>query len=144
MPHTPGCPAGLHLYAAFVGRGLELCKPDGYLGAITSRAGLFITTFEKWRRNVVLGNRLITLADLGYRVMHQAKVEAAAYVIGPGRPGPQHTRLSLPVSLRSQTVPPALAEAIARQPSWRARSADLPSRDRRTLTLSLARRLHTG
>jgi hypothetical protein len=82
-------PGGADLYAAFVGRGLELCKPDGYLGAITSRAGLFITTFEKWRRSVVLGNRLITLADLGYRVMHQAKVEAAAYVVGPGRPAPK-------------------------------------------------------
>lgn len=82
----PWVSGGVDLYAAFVGRGLELCKPSGYLGAITSRAGLFITTFEKWRRNVVLGNRLVVLADLGYRVMHQAKVEAAAYVIGPGRP----------------------------------------------------------
>lgn len=79
-------PGRVDLYAAFVGRGLELCKPDGYLGAITSRAGLFITTFEKWRRQVVLANRLVALADLGYRVMHQAKVEAAAYVVGPGRP----------------------------------------------------------
>ena len=32
-----------NLLAAFVGRGLELCKPDGYLGAITSRAGMFLT-----------------------------------------------------------------------------------------------------
>ncbi len=29
-----------NLLAAFVGRGLELCKPEGYLGAITSRAGM--------------------------------------------------------------------------------------------------------
>jgi hypothetical protein len=86
----PWLPGSANLYAAFVGRGLELCKPEGYLGAITSRAGLFIKTLEKWRRSVVLGNRLIALADLGYRVMHQAKVEAAAYVIGPGRPGSQH------------------------------------------------------
>ena len=46
-----------NLLAAFVGRGLELCKPDGYLGAITSRAGMFLTTFEQWRREVVLGSR---------------------------------------------------------------------------------------
>jgi len=79
-----------NLLAAFVGRGVELCKPDGYLGAITSRAGMFLATFEQWRRQIVLGNRLITLADLGLGVMEQALVEAAAYVIGPGRPAVAH------------------------------------------------------
>ena len=75
-----------NLLAAFVGRGVQLCKRDGYLGAITSRAGMFLATFEQWRRQIVLGNRLITLADLGLGVMEQALVEAAAYVIGPGSP----------------------------------------------------------
>ena len=105
-------PGSVDLYAAFVGRGLELCKPDGYLGAITSRAGLFIKTLEKWRCNVVLGNRLITLADLGYRVMHQAKVEAAAYVISPGRPVPQHRAIFARI-LKEPDRAAALAEAIA-------------------------------
>jgi hypothetical protein len=108
----PWLPGSANLYAAFVGRGLELCKPDGYLGAITSRAGLFIKTLEKWRRDIVLGNRLITLADLGYRVMHQAKVEAAAYVIGPGRPDPQHTAVFARI-LKEPDRAAALAEAIA-------------------------------
>jgi hypothetical protein len=79
-----------NLLAAFIGRGLELCKSDGYLGAITSRAGMFLATFEQWRRQIVLGNRLITLADLGLGVMEQALVEAAAYVIGPGSPLDTH------------------------------------------------------
>ncbi len=79
-----------NLLAAFVGRGIELCKADGYLGAITSRAGMFLATFEQWRRQVLLGNRLITVADLGLGVMDQALVEAAAYVIGPGRPRDTH------------------------------------------------------
>ena len=71
------------LLAAFVGRGLQLCHPGvGYVGAITSRAGMFLTTFEAWRRDVLLGHRLVTLADLGYGVMEDALVEAAAYVIG--------------------------------------------------------------
>ena len=108
----PWLPGSVNLYAAFVGRGLELCKPDGYLGAITSRAGLFIKTLEKWRRDIVLGNRLITLADLGYRVMHQAMVEAAAYVIGPGRPEPQHTTVFARI-LKEPDRAAALAEAIA-------------------------------
>ncbi len=74
-----------NLLAAFVGRGLELSKPDGYLGAITSRAGMFLTTFERWREEVLLGNDLIVLADLGHKVMHGALVEAAAYVVRPGQ-----------------------------------------------------------
>jgi hypothetical protein len=74
-----------NLLAAFVGRGVQLCKRDGYLGAITSRAGMFLATFEQWRRQILLGNRLVAVADLGLGVMEQALVEAAAYVIGPGR-----------------------------------------------------------
>lgn len=75
-----------NLLAAFVGRGLELCLPEGYVGAITSRAGMFLSTFERWRREVLLGNDLRVLADLGHGVMHDALVEAAAYVVRPGRP----------------------------------------------------------
>ena len=71
-----------NLLAAFVGRGIELCKPAGYLGAITSRAGMFLKTFEAWREQVLLGHHLVALADLGFGVMEQALVEAAAYVIG--------------------------------------------------------------
>src|SRR5205823_6569022 len=44
------------LFAAFVERGLELCTPHGYLGAITSRAGMFLKMFEKWRTQVLLGH----------------------------------------------------------------------------------------
>lgn len=78
----PWIPSRTHeLSAAFVGRGLELCREDGYLGAITKRDGLFLTSFEPWRIDVVLGNRLVALADLGFGVMQDALVEAAAYVI---------------------------------------------------------------
>ncbi|OBH94308.1 BREX-1 system adenine-specific DNA-methyltransferase PglX [Mycobacterium sp. E2733] len=71
-----------NLLAAFVGRGLELCNQSGRTGAITSRAGMFQITFESWREEVLLTHRLLVLADLGYGVMEQAMVEAAAYVIG--------------------------------------------------------------
>lgn len=73
-----------NLFAAFVGRGVELCKAEGYLGAITARGGMFLTTFMRWREEVLLGNDLVVLADLGHRVMHEALVEAAAYVVRPG------------------------------------------------------------
>ena len=72
-----------NLLAAFVGRSLELCHPGiGYVGAITSRAGMFLKTFDTWRREILLGHHLVVLADLGYGVMEQALVEAAAYVLG--------------------------------------------------------------
>ena len=45
----PWIPSRNHnLLAAFVGRSLELCKPDaGYVGAITARSGMFLKTFEE-------------------------------------------------------------------------------------------------
>jgi len=108
-----------NLLAAFVGRGLELCKPDGYLGAITSRAGMFLTTFEEWRRQVVLESRLQTVADLGLGVMEQALVEAAAYTIGPGHPPASHEAIFIRL-LKDSDREAGLRDAI------RAHRAGLP------------------
>lgn len=71
-----------NVLAAFVGRGVELSEAEtGTCGAITSRAGLFLKTFEAWREEVLLGSKLVAMVDLGYGVMEQALVEAAAYVL---------------------------------------------------------------
>ena len=88
----PWIPSRNHnLLAAFVGRSLELCKPDaGYVGAITARSGMFLKTFESWRKQILLGHRLVALADLGHGVMEQALVEAAAYVVGAVPAQPDH------------------------------------------------------
>ena len=70
------------MYAAFVERGLQLLQPRGYLGAITSRTGFFLTTFQKWREEILLGEtEIVTLADLGHGVLDTAMVETAAYVL---------------------------------------------------------------
>jgi hypothetical protein len=70
------------LYAAFVERGLELLHPGGFLGAITSRTGFFLTSFQKWREEILLKEaQLIAMADLGYGVLDTAMVETAAYVL---------------------------------------------------------------
>lgn len=70
------------LYTAFVERGLELLRPGGHLGAITSRTGFFLQTFQDWRRDILLeGARFVALADLGHGVLDTAMVETAAYVI---------------------------------------------------------------
>ncbi|MEW4949220.1 MULTISPECIES: BREX-1 system adenine-specific DNA-methyltransferase PglX [Pseudomonas] len=70
------------LLAIMVERGLELMRTGGRIGAITSRTCFFISSFQKWREEVVLSiARPDVMADLGYGVMDDAMVEAAAYVL---------------------------------------------------------------
>ena len=70
------------LLAIFVERSLGLLRRGGHLGAITSRTCFFLSTFQKWREEVVLGvGRPEVMADLGFGVMDDAAVEAAAYVV---------------------------------------------------------------
>jgi hypothetical protein len=70
------------LLAIFVERGLELLRVGGRLGAITSRTCFFLTSFQKWREEIVLGiAEPEVVADLGHGVMDDAMVEAAAYVL---------------------------------------------------------------
>jgi hypothetical protein len=73
------------LYAAFVERGIELLQPGGYLGAITSRTGFFLSSFQRWREEVLLQEAPPTVfADLGQGVLDSAMVEVAAYCLRKG------------------------------------------------------------
>lgn len=78
--------SSVDMYAAFVDRGVDLLNDRGFLGAVTSRTGFFQSTYEGWRREVLLP-RVRSIVDLGMGVMHDAMVEAAAYVLdrSPGR-----------------------------------------------------------
>jgi hypothetical protein len=68
------------LYAAFVERGIHLLEPSGMLGAITSRTGFFLSSFQRWREEILLKEAPPTVfADLGYGVLDGAMVEVAAY-----------------------------------------------------------------
>ncbi|KVL48437.1 hypothetical protein WT12_19280 [Burkholderia territorii] len=70
------------LLAIMVERGLELLRAGGRIGAITSRTCFFLSSFQRWREDVVLGiARPEVMADLGLGVMDDAMVEAAAYVL---------------------------------------------------------------
>jgi hypothetical protein len=70
------------VYAAFVERGLDWLHPGGLLGAITSRTGFFLSSFRKWREEIVLKEaRPTVVADLGQGVLDTAMVETAAYVL---------------------------------------------------------------
>ena len=69
------------MYAAFVERGLGVLHPGGMLGAITSRTGFFLTSFRKWREEILFKEaRPAVMADLGYGVL-DAMVETAAYCL---------------------------------------------------------------
>lgn len=70
------------LLSIFVERGLEVMRKDARIGAITSRTCFFLSSFQKWREEVVLGiAQPEVMADLGLGVMDDAMVEAAAYVL---------------------------------------------------------------
>ncbi len=52
------------------------------LGAITSRTGFFLTSFQKWREEILLkAARPTVVADLGYGVLDTAMVETPAYCL---------------------------------------------------------------
>lgn len=70
------------IYAAFVQRGIELLASHGRLGAITSRSGFFISSFQEWREDILLKVAPpVAVADLGYGVLDGAMVETAAYCL---------------------------------------------------------------
>lgn len=70
------------VYAAFVERGIHVLSAGGMLGAITSRAGFFLPSFQRWREEIVLPKAPpVVVADLGLGVLDGAMVEVAAYCL---------------------------------------------------------------
>jgi hypothetical protein len=74
------------LYAAFVERVLGMMETGGMVGAITSRTGFFLSSFQKWREEILLTyGQPFVMADLGFGVLDAAKVETAAYCLSVNR-----------------------------------------------------------
>jgi hypothetical protein len=70
------------VYAAFVERGIGMLKARSRLGAITSRTGFFLSSFQKWREEVLLKTAPpVVFADLGAGILDSAMVETAAYCL---------------------------------------------------------------
>jgi len=70
------------IYAAFVERGINILHRKSMLGAITSRAGFYLASFQKWREEILLQKAPpIVFADLGYGVLDNAMVEVSAYCL---------------------------------------------------------------
>lgn len=73
------------IYAAFIDRGTQLAEPEGYVGALVSATFVNLTSFERLRTEILLKrNPLVTLLDLGYGILDDATVEAAALVVRGG------------------------------------------------------------
>lgn len=70
------------LYAAFVERCLGRLSVEGAMGAITSRSGFFLGSFDSWRKELLLNEATPDVfADLGEGVLDSAMVETAAYCL---------------------------------------------------------------
>ena len=69
-----------NLLTIFVERSVQMLRSNGLLGAITSRTAFFLSSYKKWRTNVLLNHTdVIAFADLGEGVLDDANVEVAAY-----------------------------------------------------------------
>jgi hypothetical protein len=75
------------VYAAFVERAIELLSTGGRVGAITSRTGFFLSSFQRWREEVLLQTAPpVVFADLGAGVLDSAMVETPAYCLEKSAP----------------------------------------------------------
>jgi len=73
------------IYATFIDRATQLVEPEGYVGALVSATFVNLKTFEKLRTEILLKrNPLITMLDLGFGILDDATVEAAAIVLRGG------------------------------------------------------------
>lgn len=67
---------------AFVERGIQMLHPRSRLGAITSRTPFFLSSYKRWREEIVIRQAPpVTFADLGFGVLDSAAVEVSAYCL---------------------------------------------------------------
>ncbi len=73
------------IYAAFIDRACQLTELEGYVGALVSATFVNLKSFEKLRTEILLKrNPLIVMLDLGFGILDDATVEAAAIVLKGG------------------------------------------------------------
>lgn len=101
--------AKMDVFAMFVARALNRLRPGGFVGIISSRTGLFISSFKTFREQVLLRHHLPLVADLGGEVL-DATVETAAYVVQQVPPVARPTTF-----LRLLNVPGEDKEAALRE-----------------------------
>jgi hypothetical protein len=73
------------LYAAFIEKCLDLAKDQGYIGMVTMQSFLYISSFEKLRKNILGSNSIVTLTHLGpgaFQSIGGEIVNTVMFVIG--------------------------------------------------------------
>jgi hypothetical protein len=103
--------AKMDIFAMFVARALSRLRPGGFVGIISSRTGLFITSFKTFREQVLLRHHLPLVADLGGGVL-DAMVETAAYVVQQAPPVAQPTTFLRLLHVSSENKESALREGM--------------------------------
>jgi len=69
-------------YAAFIEQAVDLCKPGGYVGALTGRTFMFLKSFQKLREEILRASALPEIVwDLGFNVLDEATARYAAFVL---------------------------------------------------------------
>jgi hypothetical protein len=76
----------VELYCAFAVRALELLRPSGLLGCITSSSFVLYTDFASYRELLLKEQRLDQLVNLGDSVLDGAYVYTASYVVQKAPP----------------------------------------------------------
>ena len=74
-------PAKRNLFAPFVMRCHELCKPAGYFALITGQTFMFIRTFEEFRKWITSRGNIESLLQFDYGLFHGIRVDTAAFVL---------------------------------------------------------------
>ena len=73
------------IYSTFIERATQLTHDEGYVGALVSATFINLKTFERLRAEILLKrNPLIVMLDLGFGILDDATVEAAAVVFKGG------------------------------------------------------------
>lgn len=74
-----------NIYSVFIERATQLVQDVGYVGALVSSTFVNLKDFEKLRTEILLKrNPMIVMLDLGYGILDDATVEAAAIVLKGG------------------------------------------------------------
>lgn len=74
-----------NIYSVFIDRATQLVQAEGYVGALVSSTFVNLKDFEKLRTEILLKrNPMILMLDLGFGILDDATVEAAAIVLKGG------------------------------------------------------------
>jgi len=69
-------------YTAFIEQAIDLCKPGGYVGALTGRTFMFLKSHQKLREEILRYDALPeVILDLGFNVLDDATARYAAFTL---------------------------------------------------------------